>query len=85
MVVDAGLTTGEAPDVEYAPPHEPVYHFQIAPSVLRLPPVILKVVDAPTHIVDGDEPAEVAATDNGCTVTVVFTHDVVLHKPSART
>ena len=85
MVVDAGETVTEAPEVTYAPPHEPVYHFQIAPSVLRLPPVMLNVVDAPTHIVDGEEPAEVPATDNGFTVTFVFTHVVVLHVPSALT
>ena len=64
VVVEAGLTAGAAPEVTYVPAQEVVYHFHVAPSVLRLPPVIESVVEAPTHIVDGDEEAEVGATDN---------------------
>ena len=62
-----------------------MYQVQIAPSVLRLPPARLSVVEAPIHIVDGDELAKVAATDIGLTIIVVLTQVVVLHVPSALT
>ena len=67
------------------PPQETVYHFQIAPSELRLPPLNPSVDVAPTQITDGVDKAEVAIVDNGLTVIKVLTHVVELHVPSART
>ena len=85
MVVAAGLKTGAAPDVEYVPPHETVYHLQIAPSLLKLPPTMPKVDGAPAQVIDGVENAEVGIVENELTVTMVLMHAVVLHIPSALT
>ena len=69
----------------YVPPQDTVYHFHIAPSLLKLPPALLSVDEDPAQIVAGFTDAEVGATDNGLTVTVVLTQVVVLHVPSALT
>jgi hypothetical protein len=61
-----------------------VYHFQVAPSVLKLPPVIPRVEDEPAQIGDV-EVAAVGVVDNELTVTVVLAHPVVLQVPSALT
>ena len=67
------------------PPQDTVYHFHIAPSLLKLPPVRLSVDEEPMHTVKGFAVAEAGTTDNGLTVTAVLTHVVVLHVPSALT
>ena len=67
------------------PPQEPEYHFHTAPSVLRLPPVMLIVDEDPVQIEVGLDKAEVGTVDNGLTVIVVLIHNVVLHVPSALT
>ena len=60
-----------------------MYQFHVAP-VAKLPPVIPRVEDEPLHI--GVVPvAEVADVDNVFTVTIVFTHVVVLQVPEANT
>ena len=69
----------------YAPPHEPVYHIHVAPSVPRLPPVTDNVVVDPVHIVDGNELADVAEVDPVLTITIVLIQVVVPHVPSALT
>lgn len=83
VVVVVGDTTGEAPDIAYVPPQETVYHFHIAPSVLRLPPVMFKVADVVVQMVKALEPAETAGVDKVFTVMVLLTQVVVLHVPSA--
>ncbi len=65
------------------PPHEAEYHLQIAP-VPKEPPTTAKVADPPLQMVVPPETL-LAAADNVSTVTVVCTHDVVLHVPAIRT
>ena len=60
-----------------------MYQNQLAPVPNR-PPTTFNVVDAPEHIVDGVTVAEVHITEFVFTVTVLETHSVVLHVPSAR-
>jgi hypothetical protein len=66
------------------PPHEPEYHFHIAPTP-RLPPVRLSVDDAPLQIISGEEEAEVADVELVQTRTVLLTHEEVLQVPSTLT
>lgn len=61
-----------------------MYHLQYSP-LPREPPVKLRVLEAPWHIVDGFDEAEVAAVDGPFTVTVVLRHVVVLQYPIALT
>ena len=51
------------------PPHEPLYHCQLAP-VPRLPPETDKVVELPEHIAVGDAEADEGAVELVLTVTV---------------
>lgn len=55
------------------------------PPVPKLPPTILSVAEEPTQIVDGDADKDVGADDKVLMVTLVLTHDVVLHVPIAFT
>jgi hypothetical protein len=66
------------------PAHETVYHFQVAPSVLKLPPVIPRVDEEPAQIGEV-EIAAVGGVDNAFTTTVVLAQVVVLQVPSAFT
>ena len=73
-----------APEIRYVPPHDPVYQFQFEP-VPRIPPDEFNVVAEPVHIVEGLADAELAAIETELTVTIVLTHEVELHIPSALT
>jgi hypothetical protein len=46
VVVDEGETETLLPVPTDVPPHEPLYHFHDAPAA-RLPPLVLRVVEAP--------------------------------------
>ena len=82
-MVAEGANAGDAPDITYVPPHEPVYQFQLAP-VPRLPPVIPRVVFEPAQI--GVVPdAEVAGDERVLIATVTLTQVVVFNVPCART
>ena len=61
-----------------------MYHFHVAPSVLKLPPVIPRVDEEPAQTGEV-EVAAVGAVDKALTVTVVLAHPVVLQVPSALT
>jgi hypothetical protein len=84
VVVPPGLTTGDEPEVKYVPVQETVYHFQVAPSVPKLPPIIPRVEDEPEQIGDVEE-ADVGAIDEVVTTTVVLAQVVVRQGPSALT
>jgi hypothetical protein len=45
-----GATVSEVPVAKTVPPHEPLYHFQLAP-VPKLPPLTESVVFLPRQIV----------------------------------
>ena len=78
-----GLNTGDDPEATSVVPHEPVYQSQLA-AVPKNPPVTPRVVALPKQI--GVVPiADVAGWDKVFTITVVVTHVVVLHVPSALT
>ena len=62
VVVLAGFTTGAAPEVVYVPPHELTYHFHVAPSEPKLPPVIPRVEEEPEQTGKAGD-AEVGAED----------------------
>ena len=79
-----GEITGDVPEVIYVPPQELLYQSQAAP-VPKFPPVILNVLVAPVHKVDGVAMAEVAAVEMELTVTITETHVVVLQDPVALT
>ena len=64
------------------PPHETVNHCQVAP-VPNVPPLKVKVEDAPEQISVGPAKAEVAATDGVFRLTTVLTQVVVLQSPCA--
>ena len=49
IVVLAGLTVDEVPELINVPPQETVYQYQLA-AVPRLPPVILKLEEEPLQI-----------------------------------
>ena len=50
VVVKAGETVTLVPVPTDVPPHEPLYHFQLAPEA-RLPPLVVSVVEVALHIV----------------------------------
>jgi hypothetical protein len=78
-----GYTTIGDPVPIYVELHEPRYQYQLANDP-RLPPVSLKVVGSPAHIVPGDADADDASVDTVLlTFTVCDRHVVVLHIPSA--
>ena len=64
------------------PPHEPEYHFQIAP-IPKVPPVELNVVVDPGQMADGEEEAARGEVDTVFTIMVLLTQFVELHVPSA--
>jgi hypothetical protein len=84
VVVAVGDTVMLVPVPADAPPHDDVYHFQLAP-VPRLPPLIDNVLVLPLHIVVALADAVVAGTDVSCTVTVTLLQMVLLQVPSALT
>ena len=86
MVVTVGVTVivVDVPIPNCVPLQEPVYHTQFA-LVPKLPLVTVKVEVAPEQIFAEFAVAVVGATDRYFTVTVVFTHPVVLQSPWART
>jgi hypothetical protein len=79
----AGDTAIDAPVPTKVPPQLPEYHVHAAP-VPNDPPVTDNVV-APPQIGLGLADAPVGAVDAVLTVTVVLTHAVVLHVPTALT
>ena len=85
-MVTIGLTVKvvDVPFPTCVPPQELVYHTQFA-LVPKLPLVTVKVEVAPEQILAEFAVAMVGATDRYFTVTVVFTHPVVLQSPWART
>ena len=74
----------EAPVPIDVPPHDPLYHFQLAP-VPSDPPDTLSVVLPPGQTAVALADADEGATEFVFTVTVTLAHAVVLHVPSART
>ena len=84
MVVKVGLTTGDELFEIKLPPHEPVYHFQLAP-VPKVPPETDNVEDAKLQIVEGLPEAEFAITEGVLRVTVTVAHVVELQSPTAAT
>ena len=69
----------------YVPPHEPEYHFHLAPSVPKLPPVMFSVDDNPEHITEGLEVTAVTGIEGLWIVTVTEMQAVVVQDPSALT
>ena len=66
------------------PPHETLYQDNEAPGPEPSePPICVSVTDVPGQIVVADALIEVGAIFKVFTVTVVVTHVVVLHIPSA--
>ena len=86
MVVTVGLTVKVVIVLlpTSVPPHEPVYHFQLA-LVPKLPLVTVKVDGKPVQISVGLAVAVVGATDGVLSVTVAVAHVVVLQSPTAPT
>jgi hypothetical protein len=82
VVVTVGLRTGFVPDIEYVPPQETVYQFQLAPVPI-LPPIIFNVEELPLQIIEGLEYPEVGDDELVCTEIVTLIHEVVLHEPCA--
>ena len=82
VVVAVGDTVMLVPVPADVPPHDDVYHFQLAP-VPRLPPFTDSVVFLPRQIVLVPL-IEVAATEVSLIVSVNDLHIVVLQPPSAR-
>ena len=74
----------EAPVPTIVPPHDPLYHTQLAP-VPSAPPLTDNVLVPPEHIAAGTAPADAGAVDDVLTVTVTLWHAVVLHVPTALT
>ena len=81
-VVTVGLTVIVGPLLTKVPPQAPLYQFQI-PAVPKEPPVIPRVVEALSQIVDKLAVAVMAGVDSVFTITVILKHVVVLHVPSA--
>ncbi len=79
-----GETAIEEPVPSGVPPQLTVYQFQSAP-VPSVPPVTLKVVDAPSQIGSTLVVAPVATAEFVLTITVTLTQEVVLQVPSALT
>ena len=71
------------PVANEVPPHEPLYHFQVAP-VPRLPPLNVNVLLWPLQIVVVPLML-LAGTEVSLTVTVNDWQVVLLQLPSART
>ena len=82
-MVTAGDATKLFPVANSVPPHEPLYHFQLAP-VPREPPFGVSVVLLPLQIVVTPF-IDVAGTEVSRTTTVTGKHAVLLQVPSART
>ena len=78
MVV--GETVIEVPLPAVVPPHDTVYHCQVAP-VPNVPPDKVIVEDAPEQISVGLAEADDAVTDWVLRVTVALTHVVILQSP----
>ena len=74
-----GETVIEFPVPAEVPPQDPVNHCTVAP-LPSVPPLTVRVVLAPLHIVEVPVIA-VGATDNELTVTNCDAHVVVLHDP----
>jgi hypothetical protein len=74
----------ELPLPTAVPPHDPLYHCQLAP-VPNEPPVTDKVVALPEHIVVAVAVAPAGAAESVFTVMVTCTQLVLLQVPSART
>ena len=72
------------PEPTAAPPHELVYHFQLA-LLPRLPPLTLSVTLLPLHMESIVAVMEAGAVDRLLTLMVLFTQIVVLQVPSALT
>lgn len=79
-----GETTIADPVPNKAPPQLPLYHFQLAP-VPKLPPLTVRVVLLPEHIVDDVAAILVAAIEVSLTVISFEIQAVVLQVPSALT
>ena len=83
VVVAVGDTVMLAPVPADVPPHDDVYHLQLAP-VPRLPPLTDSVVFFPRQIVLVPL-IEVAGNEVSCTVILILLQIVMLFVPSART
>ena len=79
----AGLTERLVPVPAKVPPHELVYHFQLAPAP-NLPPLTLSVLLWPAHMVEVPLML-VAGTDVSLMVTVLLTQLLLLQPPTAFT
>ncbi len=84
MVDVEGVTARDVPVPSNVPPQLPEYQVQVAPDPSE-PPVMLKVVDAPSQMGSTVADALVAAVEFVFTITVTLAQVVVLQVPSART
>ena len=76
------MTFIAVPFPDDTPPHKPVYHCHIAP-VPEIPPVSVRVIVPPVHIVDeGVAVTEAGIADKVFTIIVVLTHEVELQAPT---
>ena len=78
----AGVIFKVVPFPAVEPPHETVYHCQVAP-VPNEPPTMVKVIAVPGHTVrEGVPETDEAAEDKLFTVIVSLTQEVVLQLPT---
>lgn len=80
MVVEVGLTVKELPLPTAVPPHEPLYHCQLAP-VPKDPPVTDNVVLLPEQMVVAVADAEVGSVESEFTFTVTLWQEVMPQEP----
>ena len=85
MVVTAGVTVMDVPFPADVPPiHEPVYHCQVA-EVPNNPTLNVNIVEFPGHTADGEDSADIEASETILRVTFAVTHVVMPQVPSALT
>ena len=76
------MTVNAEPFPSEFPPHEPLYQCQVA-DVPKLPPVIPRVVEKLSQIVDWLAVTELATSELSFTVIAIIKQFVVLQIPSA--
>ena len=82
--MEAGLTITVLPVPTLVTPQLPLYHFQLAP-VPKEPPLMLKLVDEPAHMVVFVALMLNTGTEVSRTAMVTFLQTVLLQVPSALT
>ncbi len=66
------------------PPHDPVYHFQLAPAP-SVPPLTVRLTVVPGQTTEDEAVILVPGLEVSLTLIVTFAQPVVLHVPSALT